>query len=62
MNEDRDTKLESLASSLKLDAGTSEATEQDPVVGSGSTDQLVVNKKWFKNLKEIDATLTNKQW
>ena len=45
------TKPGSLASSLKSDRASSEATEQDLVVDSGSTDHIVVNKKWFKSIR-----------
>ena len=48
-----------LASSLKSDRNTSEATQQDLVVDSGSTDHIVVNKIWFKSLRELDTTVTN---
>ena len=53
------TKPGSLASSLKSDRASSEATEQDLVVDSGSTDHIVVNKNWFKSIGEIDTTVTN---
>ena len=48
----------SLASRLKS-GGSSEATAKDLVVYSGSTDHVIVNKNWFKNLKEIETTVTN---
>ena len=53
------TKPGSLASSLKSDRASSEATEQDLVVDSESTDHIVVNKTWFKSIGEIDTTVTN---
>ena len=53
------TKPGSLASSQKSDRASSEATEQDLVVDSGSTDHIVVNKNWFKSIREIDTTVTN---
>ena len=53
------TKPGSLASSLKSDRASSEATEQDLVVDSGSTDHIVVNKNWFKSIREIETTVTN---
>ena len=49
----------SLASSLKSDRASSEATEQDLVVDSGSTDHIVVNKNWFKSIKNIDTIITD---
>ena len=48
----------SLASSLKS-GESSEATAKDLVVDSGSTDHVIVNKNWFKNLKEVNNTVTN---
>ena len=48
----------SLASSLKS-GESSEATAKDLVVDSGSTDHVIVNKNWFKNLKEVNTTVTN---
>ena len=53
------TKPGSLSSSLKSDRASSEATEQDLVVDSGSRDHIVVNKNWFKSIREIDTTVTN---
>ena len=53
------TKPVSLASSLKSDRASSGAKEQDLVVDSGSTDHIVVNKNWFKSIREIDTTVTN---
>ena len=53
------TKPGSLASSPKSDRASSEATEQDLVVDSGSTDHIVVNKKCLKSIREIDTTFTN---
>ena len=47
------TKLGSLASSLKSDRASSGATDQDLVVDSGSTEHIVVNKNWFKNVREL---------
>ena len=49
----------SLASSLKSDRATSEATEQDLVVDSESTDHIVMNKNWFRSIREMDTTVTN---
>ena len=43
------TKPRSLASSLKSDRASSEATEQDLVVDSGSTDHIVVNNKCYNS-------------
>ena len=57
LKKDIDTKPESLASNLKL--ATSEATELDLVMDSGSADDIVENKKWFKSLGELDTTVTN---
>ena len=42
------TKPRSLASSLKSDRASGEATEQVLVVVSESTDRIIVNKNWFK--------------
>ena len=53
------TKPGCLTSSLKLDRTSSEATERDLVVDSGSTDHIVVNKYWFTSIGEIDTTVTN---
>ena len=53
------TKPGILASSLKSDTTSSEATEQDLAVDSGSTDHIVVNKNWFNRIREIDTTVTN---
>ena len=53
------TKSGSLASSLKSDRASSEATEQGLVVDSGSTDHIVVSKNWFKSTREMDTTVTN---
>ena len=53
------TRPGSLTSSLKSDRASSEATEEDLVVDSGSTDHIVVNKNWFKSIGEIDATVSN---
>ena len=49
----------SLASILQSDRTSFGATEQDLIVDSGSTDDIVVNKKWLKSLREIDTTVTN---
>ena len=48
----------SLASSLNS-GNSSEATSKDLVVDSGSTDHVIVNKSWFRNLREIETTVTN---
>ena len=48
----------SVASNLKS-GESSEATAEDLVVDSGSTDHVIVNKNWFKNMKEVDTTVTN---
>ena len=48
----------SFASSLNS-GNSSEATTKDLVVDSGSTDHVIVNKSWFRNLKEIETTVTN---
>ena len=56
------TKAGSLASSLKSDRASSEATEQDLVVGSGSTDHIVVNENWFKSIREIDTSYQPRWW
>ena len=53
------TRPGTLTSSLKSDRASSEATEEDLVVDSGSTDHIVVNKNWFKSKGEIDATVFN---
>ena len=47
------TKPGSLASSLKSDRASSEATDQDLVVDSGSTKHIVVNKNWFKMVRQL---------
>ena len=49
----------SLTWSLKSARASSEATEQDLVVDSGSTDHIVVNKNWFKSIREINIKVTN---
>ena len=59
LKETRDTKPGSLASSLKPDIATSEAPEYDLVVDSGTTDHSVLNKNWFKSLRELNTTVTN---
>ena len=59
MKKARDTKPGSLASSLKSVRPTSETTEQDLVVESGNTDHIVANINLFKNLRELDTTITN---
>ena len=56
--ESKGAKHGSLASSLKS-GDSSEATAKDLVVDSGSTDHVIVNKNWFKNMKPIDTTVTN---
>ena len=56
------TKRGSLASSLKSDRASSEATEQDLVVYSGSTDHTVVNKNWFKNIKNWYNSYQPRWW
>ena len=53
------TKPGSLTSSLKSNSASSEATKQDLVVNSGSTDHIVLIKNWFKSTREIDTTVTN---
>ena len=53
------TKPRSLASSSKSDRTSNDATEQDLVVDSGSTQHTVVNKNWLTSLREIDTTVTN---
>ena len=53
------TKPGNSASGLKSDKATSEATELDLVVPSGSTDHIVVKKNWFKSLWGLDTTVTN---
>ena len=52
------TKPRSLVSCLNSDRASSEATEQDLFVDSGSTDHIVVNKNWFKSIREIHTTVT----
>ena len=59
MKKSRFTEPGSLASSPKSDRPNSEATEQDLVVDSGSTDHIVVNKNLFKSLRKLDTTVTN---
>ena len=53
------TKPGSLASRLESEGASSETIEQDLVVDSGSTDHIVVNKNWFKSIRENDTTVTN---
>ena len=53
------TKPGNSASSLKSDRTSSETTEQDLVVDSGSTEHIVVNKTSFKSIGELDTTVTN---
>ena len=52
------TKHGSLASRLKS-GNSSEATAERFVVDSDSTDHVIVNKNWFKNIKALDTTVTN---
>ena len=59
MKEALGTKPGSLASSVKSDRVSSEATEQDSVVDSGNTDNIVVDKNWCNSIREIDTTVTN---
>ena len=59
MKKSRDTKPSRLRSSLKTVRARNEATEQDLVVDSGSTDHIVANKNWFKSLRKLDITVTN---
>ena len=54
------TKPGSLSSSLKSDKASNEATKQDLVVDSGSTDHLVVNIHWFKSIREYNTTVSNR--
>ena len=54
---DKSTGPRSLDSSLKSDRNTSDATQQDLVLDSGSTDHVVVNKNWFKSLRELDVAV-----
>ena len=39
---------------------SSEATAKNLVVDSGSNGHVSVNKKWFKYLKRIDTSVTNR--
>ena len=54
------TKPGSLSSSLKADKASNEATKQDLVVDSGSTDHMVVNIHCFKSIREYDTTVSNR--
>ena len=60
MNKTRGPKSGSLASNLKSDRATSEATQQDLVVDPGRMDHRAVNKKCFEGLREIKTTLSTK--
>ena len=55
----RESQAESLASSLKTANDFSEATDLDLVIDSGSTDHVIVQKNWFRNLKELNTVVTN---
>ena len=57
--EARESQAESLASSLRSANEISEATDQDFVIDSGSTEHVIVQKNWFRNLRELDTSVTN---
>ena len=59
MKKAKDSKPGSLASSLKSDSEMRETTDQDLVIDSGSTDHVIVQRSWFKNLRELDTSVTN---